>query len=160
MIQKATIKILGDYIVGADNLKKAFQEHCISYLTQGYDEERHYFENGLLNVAVGSMYAREYFPIEKKNDAVKQVQYIRKAFEFLAPHITWMDEETKSNALEKLRAMGQFIAYPDEFLDRSTMDDYYKGVLVMIHLLIDCSFNLFHNIITINCKNNCSVNIF
>ena len=128
-------KILVDYIVGADNLKNAFQEHCISYLTQGYDEDRHYFENGLLNVAVGSMYAREYFPIEKKNDAVKQVQYIRKAFEFLAPHITWMDEETKSNALEKLRAMGQFIAYPDEFLDRSTMDDYYKGVVVMIHLL-------------------------
>ena len=45
-----------------------------------------------------------------------------------------VDEETKSNALEKLRAMGQFIAYPDQYLDRSTMDDYYKGVLVMIHL--------------------------
>ena len=120
-------KILVDYVVGADNLKKAFDETCISYLTQGYDDNE-FTKAGQLNVAVGSMYAREYFPIEKKEEAVKQVQYIRKTFEFLVPHITWMDKETKTNALEKLRAMEQFIAYPDEFLDRSIMDDYYKGL--------------------------------
>ena len=132
-------KILVDYIVGADNLFKAFDQTCISYLTQGYDEDLYFSEEGLLNVAVGSMYAREYFPIEKKQEAIKQVQYIRKTFEFLVPHITWMDQETKSNALEKLRAMGQFIAYPDELLDRSIMDDYYKGMNYIISFLIGVS---------------------
>ena len=129
-------KILVDYIVGANNLNKSFQEECIRYLTQGYDENLYYSEDGLLNVAVGSMYAREYFPIEKKEEAVKQVQYIRKTFEFLVPHITWMDQKTKTNALEKLRAMGQFIAYPDEFLDRAIMDNYYKGLLLIIYSIL------------------------
>ena len=73
------------------------------------------------------MYAREYFSIKKKDEAVKQVAYIRKTFEFLVPHISWMDQETKTKAIEKLRVMGQFIAYPDELLDREIMDNYYKG---------------------------------
>ena len=120
-------KILTDYIVGATNLKKAFRGTCINYLTHGYDNNE-FTEDGLLNVAVGSMYVREYFSVKKKEEALKQVEYIRKTFEYLVPHVSWMDQETKTKAIEKLRAMGQFIAYPDELRNRSIMDHYYKGL--------------------------------
>ena len=58
------------------------------------------------------------------------VNYIRNTFELLVPHITWMDEKTRVNAIEKLREMGQFIAFPDELLNRSIMDEYYKGKII------------------------------
>lgn len=119
-------KILVDYIIGSTNLYKAFRGSCMYYLTVGLDDNS-YTDDGLLNVAVGSMYAREYFSTKKKEEALKQVAYIRKSFEFLVPHISWMDKETQSRTIEKFNAMGQFIAYPDELLDREIMDDYYEG---------------------------------
>ena len=120
-------RILTDYIVGAYNLQKAFMGTCINYLTQGYDNNE-FTDDGLFNVAVGSMYIREYFAVEKKKEALKQVEYIRKTFEYLVPHISWMDQKTKTKSIDKLRAMGQFIAHPDELRDRSIMDRYYKGL--------------------------------
>ena len=76
------------------------------------------------------MYAREFFGAEKKVDVLTVVNYIRQTFELLVPHITWMDEETRVNAIEKLQEMGQFIAFPDELLNRSLMDEYYKGKII------------------------------
>ena len=105
--------------------RKLSWEHV--YLTQGYDNNE-FTDDGLFNVAVGSMYIREYFAVEKKKEALKQVEYIRKTFEYLVPHISWMDQKTKTKSIDKLRAMGQFIAYPDELRDRSIMDHYYRGL--------------------------------
>ena len=121
-------KIMVDYIVGAQNLESSFDGECVNYLIQGYDNE--FTEEGLLNIAVGSMYAREFFGAEKKVDVLTMVNYIRNTFELLVPHITWMDEKTRVNAIEKLREMGQFIAFPDELLNRSIMDEYYKGKII------------------------------
>ena len=121
-------KIMVDYIVGARNLESSFGGECVNYLIRGYDNK--FTEEGLLNIAVGSMYAREFFGAKKKVDVLTLVNYIRKTFEILVPHITWMDEETIANAIEKLQGMGQFIAFPDELLNRSIMDQYYKGNIV------------------------------
>ena len=82
----------------------------------------------MLNIAVGSMYARNYFNAGKKEDVLTMVKYIRKTFELLVPHIEWMDEETITKTVEKLRAMGESVAYPDALLDRQIMDQYYKGL--------------------------------
>ena len=121
-------KIMVDYIVGAQNLESSFDGECVNYLIQGYDNE--FIEEGLLNIAVGSMYAREFFGAKKKVDVLTMVNYIRNTFELLVPHITWMDEKTRVNAIEMLREMGQFIAFPDELLNRSIMDEYYKGKII------------------------------
>lgn len=37
----------------------------------------------------------------------------------------WMDPETKKNALDKARAIEEFVAYPDELLDADKVDSYY-----------------------------------
>ena len=44
----------------------------------------------------------------------------------LLNELTWMDNETKLEAKKKLVKMKQFLAYPDELLDREKVDEYYN----------------------------------
>ena len=41
-----------------------------------------------------------------------------------------MDKATKSRAKEKLDKMGQYIAYPDEVLDQSVIDNFFQNLEV------------------------------
>ena len=124
-------KVLVDYLIGAENLNNAFRGDCINYLIRGYDRRDYttaYTEQGLLNIAVGSMYVREYFDIKKKEDALTMIKDIRETFRLLVPKLDWMDEKTKKNTIEKLDAMGQFVGYPDELLNKNLLDNYYQGL--------------------------------
>ena len=140
-------QILVDFIVGSRNVENAFRGNCVNYLISGYDDNQ-FTDDGLLNIAVGSMYAREYFDTNKKKDVLEMVAYIRNTFEALLPHIEWMDNDTKSNAIEKLQAMDQFIAYPEKMLDRTIMDEYYKGYMTLhiskLRFFIENIFKITH----------------
>ena len=122
-------RVLVDYIVGAKNFQSAFKGKCINYLLHGGDNNQ-YAEKGLLNLAVASMYVREYVDTKKKKDVTKMVNNIRKTFKLLLPRLEWMDEYTKKNAIEKFEAMGQFVAYPDELRQKLTIDQYYNGIQI------------------------------
>ena len=76
--------------------------------------------------AVSSMYARHIFDIKAKKEVVDMSNYLRKAFSKMLDDITWMDDETKIEARKKLEKMRQFIAYPDEFLDKEKVDEIYS----------------------------------
>ena len=134
-------KVLVDYIVGAKNFQSAFKGKCVKYLLHGRDNNP-YAKNGLLNLAVASMYVREYVDIKKKKDVTKMVNQIRKTFKLLLPRLDWMDEHTKKNAIEKFEAMGQFVGYPEELRQKSTIDQYYKGIKISI---------IFINLLRYNC---------
>ncbi len=41
-----------------------------------------------------------------------------------------MDKATKSRAKKKLDKMGQYIAYPDEVLDQSVIDNFFQNLEV------------------------------
>ena len=43
-----------------------------------------------------------------------------------------MDKQTAKKAVDKLNAMKEFIAYPDEYMNKSIIDDYYKGKPIKI----------------------------
>ena len=51
--------------------------------------------------------------------------YLRRAFSKLLDDLTWMDKETKAEARKKLVKMKQYIAYPQEVLDKEIIDGYY-----------------------------------
>ena len=51
--------------------------------------------------------------------------YLRRAFSKLLDDLTWMDKETKAEARKKLVKMKQYIAYPQEVLDKKIIDGYY-----------------------------------
>ena len=86
--------------------------------------------SGTLVGAAGSMYARKYFKKEEKTAVEDMIGYLRKAFAQIVRNLDWMDDETKVEALKKLDKMDQYIAYPNEVLDQTTIDEYYKELVV------------------------------
>lgn len=84
--------------------------------------------SGRLTVPLGSLYVRKYYEKENKEKAKMMVDHERKAFKRLLEDNDWMDEKTKKNALSKLEAMGQHIAYEDAILDPKVLNNFFKGL--------------------------------
>ena len=122
-------KIVSDLFIAAKNLELEFQGNCLNYLIKGRSARRR-SELGLLNTAVGSMYIREYFNPEWKSEVEEMVSYVRMVTQLLLQKIPWMTTESKRKASEKLQSMKAFIAYPDELLSKSIIDEYYKDLSV------------------------------
>ncbi len=80
-----------------------------------------------------SMYVRKYFKPESKKELEKIVSYLRRSFkEVILKELDWMPETVKKRAEVKLEAMGQYIAYDDEFTNRSMINDLHKGLSVSV----------------------------
>ena len=89
--------------------------------------------NGTLGEAVGQMYVAKYFPEENKERMLALVHNLQKALGIRIENLTWMSEETKAKALEKLYAMTIKIGYPDKWrdytdLDINAADTYYANM--------------------------------
>ena len=78
--------------------------------------------NGTLGEAVGQMYVKKYFPEENKARMLALVHNLQKALGIRIQNLTWMSDETKAKALEKLNAITIKIGYPDEWRDYSKLD--------------------------------------
>ena len=83
--------------------------------------------SGLSN-AIGSMYAKEYFPVESKKVAEEVVESLKHEFIIMLNELTWMDSRTKCNALKKVTQITSHIAYPEEILDNKLIDEFYSGL--------------------------------
>lgn len=89
--------------------------------------------NGTLGEAVGQMYVAKYFPEENKARMLALVKNLQKALGIRIENLTWMSDETKAKALEKLNAITIKIGYPDTWrdytaLDVNPQDTYYANI--------------------------------
>jgi len=75
----------------------------------------------------GSMYVRGYFKPEEKKEMNQMVKYIRGGLKTMLDEVQWIDNGTKAEAQKKLKLMKQYIAYPDELLEKDTIDEYYAN---------------------------------
>ncbi|XP_076162839.1 M13 family metallopeptidase neprilysin 2 isoform X1 [Ptiloglossa arizonensis] len=82
--------------------------------------------SGSLTISVGAMYVRKYFKENAKKNAVEMVADIRDEFTKILKKVDWMDEDTRKSALSKAASMSSHIAYPDELLDDSKLEEFYK----------------------------------
>ena len=78
--------------------------------------------NGTLGEAVGQMYVAKYFPEENKARMLALVHNLQKALGIRIQNLSWMSDETKAKALEKLNAITIKIGYPDTWRDYSKLD--------------------------------------
>jgi len=101
-------------------------ETCVK-ATAGLSGSLYWYEGSLTN-AVGSMYARKYFPLENKNIADEMVQKIRKEFKIMLDELAWMDEATREEAHQKVDSMTPWIAYAKEILDDDLLNEFYEGM--------------------------------
>ncbi|GAA4289614.1 M13 family metallopeptidase [Aestuariibaculum suncheonense] len=95
---------------------------------RGAKQQRPLEERALLTVnstvgeALGKLYVDEVFPAEAKARAEKMIANVIKAFENRIRNASWMTEETKEKAVEKLLALNVKIAYPDKWKDYSDLE--------------------------------------
>ncbi len=78
--------------------------------------------NGTLGEAVGQMYVKKHFPPKAKKTMLNLVENLQIALGERIQNLTWMGEDTKEKALEKLDAFHVKIGYPDKWRDYSDLD--------------------------------------
>ena len=118
-------KVVTDFFIFLRNVRYEFQGDCTNYLMQGRSSNIR-SEHGLLNGAVGSMYVREYFNPKWKKQVEEMVSYTKK----VAKQFLQTSFHPNSKAIKKLEAMKEFIAYPEEMLSRSAIDEYYRDLSI------------------------------
>ncbi|XP_067006028.2 neprilysin-2 isoform X2 [Anabrus simplex] len=85
---------------------------------------------GGVSLSVGALYVRKYFKEDAKKNAMEMVENIRAEFIEILQNVDWMDDATKDRAIDKAKAMAVHIAYPDELLDNSKLEDFYMNLEV------------------------------
>ena len=75
--------------------------------------------NSIFGEAVGELYVEKYFPKENKEYMVELVGNLRNALGKHIDNLTWMSDETKAKAHEKLSSFKVKIGYPDKWRDYS-----------------------------------------
>src|SRR5712691_4008343 len=74
-----------------------------------------------LGEALGRVFVEKTFGPDVKQRALAMTKEIQKAMEIDIKELPWMGDETKKQALEKLRGMVNKIGYPDKWRDYSTV---------------------------------------
>ena len=88
--------------------------------------------NATLGEVVGKVYVKRHFPPEAKAKMQELVANLIKAYELSINELTWMGDETKAEALDKLSKFTPKVGYPDEWRDYSDLeisgDDLYGNL--------------------------------
>ncbi len=77
--------------------------------------------NGDLGEALGKAYVAEEFPPASKAATLKMVHELETALKADLTEVSWMTEETRKQALDKLAHIENKIGYPDKWRDYSTL---------------------------------------
>jgi endothelin-converting enzyme/putative endopeptidase len=85
-----------------------------------------------LGEALGQVFVEKAFPPPVKQATLDMVTNVEKAMESRLRELPWMGAETRKRALEKLKAMGNKIGYPDRWRDYTalavTPGDYFGNL--------------------------------
>lgn len=91
--------------------------------------------NSMLGEAVGELYVKKYFPEESKIYMKGLIENLRTALGKHIDNLTWMSDETKTKAREKLATFTVKIGYPDKWKDYSEINiDPAKSYLENVYL--------------------------
>lgn len=98
--------------------------------------------NGFLGEALGELYVEKYFPASSKEKMLTLVGNLQSALGEHIDNLTWMSDETKAKAKEKLQAFDVKIGYPDKWRDYSKLEvdptqSYWHNVQNAIKFNID-----------------------
>ena len=89
--------------------------------------------NGSLGEMVGHLYVKKYFSSDAKKRMEKLVSNLQRAYESRIKNLTWMGDDTKKSALEKLHTFHAKIGYPDKWRDYSKLiikdDSLYENMM-------------------------------
>jgi putative endopeptidase len=78
-------------------------------------------QEGAIGEALGQLFVKEYFNETAKKRYENLVEEIRVAYKERISKLTWMSEETKAKAYDKLAKITKKVGYPDKWKDFSAM---------------------------------------
>ncbi|GMS85785.1 hypothetical protein PENTCL1PPCAC_7960, partial [Pristionchus entomophagus] len=81
---------------------------------------------GKMAYASSALYAEKYFDKSAKASTLAMIDEITAAFNEMLAANTWMDEQTKKEALEKANQMIRLIGFADWVLDDEKLDEWYE----------------------------------
>ncbi|TWI99445.1 putative endopeptidase [Mucilaginibacter frigoritolerans] len=78
-------------------------------------------ENELMGEVLGQIFVKEYFPEKTKKRYVDLVEAMRSTFKEHIQKLSWMSEQTKQKAYDKLAKVTPKVGYPDKWKNFSTL---------------------------------------
>jgi predicted metalloendopeptidase len=95
------------------------------------EEECALLTEKVFRVMVTHKFISTHVPLKKKQKVVEIVDAVRKSAEKLISKTPWVQQSTRTAALEKLKALDSSqIAYPDFYLDANEVMKYYEGLKI------------------------------
>ncbi|XP_034251928.1 neprilysin-2-like [Thrips palmi] len=83
-----------------------------------------------MRMATSAMYVRRHSSEEARNKTVEMVQDISKEMHRLLDSVDWMDPKTRRAAMMKAEVMRYNVAYPQELLNDTLLDQFYEKLEV------------------------------
>ncbi|KOC65561.1 Endothelin-converting enzyme 1 [Habropoda laboriosa] len=102
--------------------------------------------NSNMGMAVGSMFVKKYFDEKSKNDTLSMTREIQRSFRELLNQTSWIDDETKELATEKVNAMLLRIGYPDFILQPELLNERYKDVVIRPDKYFENTLNILQHL--------------
>lgn len=101
--------------------------------------------NSMLGEALGELYVAKYFPAENKEYMVGLVENLRTALGKHIDNLSWMSDETKAKARQKLAGFKVKIGYPDKWKDYSGISidpekSYLENVMAASHWFVNDNY--------------------
>jgi putative endopeptidase len=87
------------------------------------------FVNHMLSEPMGKLFVEKHFPAESKEYMSEMIENLRLAYKESIENLTWMSDDTKTKALEKLAAFTYKVGYPDKWKDYSKLEISEKSLL-------------------------------
>eukprot|EP00057_Strongylocentrotus_purpuratus_P003151 XP_003726040.1 PREDICTED: membrane metallo-endopeptidase-like 1 [Strongylocentrotus purpuratus] len=142
LVQRTPLRILANYMIWritklrVMNLSKRFQapndEFRAVMFGVGADDARWRLcvdgINGAMDFATGKMYVKENFAGESKNNTLRMIKYLKRAFKEMLKENEWMDDNTREVAAEKCDAMQELVGYPDWLFDEERLNEEYEDL--------------------------------
>jgi putative endopeptidase len=137
VVDQASLQTLKDYLTfhllraNAPFLPKRFDEANFAFYGQqlrGQPQQRERWKRGVaitgdaLGELVGQVYVKDYFPPESKAKMEVLVNNLRAALKERLATLSWMSEDTRKRAEEKLSTFVAKIGYPDKWKDYSALE--------------------------------------
>ncbi|XP_063700795.1 neprilysin-2-like [Culicoides brevitarsis] len=79
-----------------------------------------------MSIATSAMYVRRFFNFESKLEAEIMVATIKDEFKEILATASWMDDDTRHAAFEKLEKMTPHVGYPAELENDTALIDFYS----------------------------------
>lgn len=98
--------------------------------------------NANIGEAIGQFYVDRHYPAESQRQMSELIVNLRAAFQERLENSNWMDEETRAEALSKLRAFESRIGHPENWIDYSGLEVRRDDLLGNVIRAQEFAFNL------------------